>query len=440
MREGQRSVCRVRKQRVGQKHRVWTGTLLFLLTFAGAQSPTFTVRAGDTLYSIAVRSGTTIDTLQTLNPNIGTFLQPGDSLALPETATYTLQMGESLASVAEQFGLTLEGLIAANNLQSSTVNPGTVLALSSPRTTPQTYTVKEGDTLYDVALSFDSDVNTLISLNNLEGQLIRPGQTLVISGTPPQIPEAPLAVTVQPGDSLWSIARIHDITVADLQAANNLGETTTLDAGATLLIPGHFSPDTHDVGAGATREIVVQKGDTLTEIAQRYNTSVAALVSANNLSNTDIQAGDALRIIPSEELAPAASGNRTASVTLQWPLNGQITSPFGYRSLRVNGSNFHNALDIDGVTGDPVKAAAPGVVTFSGWHGSYGNLVTVQAGDVEYRYAHNSELLVSVGQQVNVGDVIALVGNTGLSFGDHLHFEVRIGNTPVDPLPMLTSN
>jgi murein DD-endopeptidase MepM/ murein hydrolase activator NlpD len=440
MREEEKSVCRAGRKPVSQKHLAFVFTVLCFLTFAQAQAPKLTVRAGDTLYSIAVRYGTTIDELQTLNPDIGTFLQPGDSLALPDTTTYTVVAGDGLASVAEQFGLTLEGLIAANNLQSGVVNPGTVLTLSSPNSTPQTYSVKAGDTLYDVALSFDSDVNTLIALNSLEGQLIRPGQTLVISGTPPQTPAAPLTVTVQPGDSLWGIARIHDVTVADVQAANNLGETTTLDAGATLLIPGHFSPDTHDVGAGATQEITVQKGDTLTEIARRYNTSVAALVSANNLVNTDIQAGEALRIIPSEELAPAANVASSSALTLQWPLNGLVTSPFGYRSLRVNGSNFHNALDIDGLTGDPIKAAASGVVTFSGWHGSYGNLVTIQAGDAEYRYAHNSELFVSVGQQVNVGDVIALVGNTGLSFGDHLHFEVRIGNTPVDPLPMLTSN
>lgn len=440
MREGKTSVCHDVRKPVGQKHLALIVTVLWFLTFAQSQTPKFTVRAGDTLYSIAVRFGTTIDELQTLNPDINVFLQPGDGLALPDTTTYTLQPGDSLASVAQQFGLTLKGLIAANGLQSSVVNPGTVLKLSAPSAKPQTYTVAEGDTLYDIALAFATDVNTLVALNSLEGQLIRPGQPLLISGTPPQIPEAPLTITLQPGDSLWEIARTHDLTVAALQAANNLGEASTLNVGTTLLIPGHFSSDTHDVGAGATQEITVQKGDTLTAIAQRYNTSVAALISANNLSTTDLQAGEALRIIPSEELAPAAGVSKASSLVLQWPLTGQVTSPFGYRSLRVNGSNFHNALDIDGVTGDPIKAAASGVVTFSGWHESYGYLVNIQAGDVEYRYAHNSELLVSVGQQVNAGDVIALVGNTGLSFGDHLHFEVRVGNTPVDPMPMLSNH
>jgi murein DD-endopeptidase MepM/ murein hydrolase activator NlpD len=94
-------------------------------------------------------------------------------------------------------------------------------------------------------------------------------------------------------------------------------------------------------------------------------------------------------------------------------------------------------LDIDGETGDPIVSATTGLVIFSGWRGGLGNLVVVQNGNTEYFYAHCSELLVLEGQSVAVGQLIAKVGSTGRSTGSHLHFEVRVDGTPVDPLPLL---
>jgi murein DD-endopeptidase MepM/ murein hydrolase activator NlpD len=410
--------------------------LLLIPVYVQAQRASVTVQPGDTLYGLAVRYGTSITELQRTNAGISAALQPGDVLTLPSDSTYTVQTGESLSSIAERLGVRLETLMAANGLQASVVNPGTVLIFPDQ---PQTYTVVEGDTLYDIALAFGVSITTLVQLNGLEGEVIRSGQTLIVSGSPPQTPEAPLVVTIEAGDSLWQIARTHDVSVSELQAANSLSDSATLSVGDTLVIPGHFSQDIHDVGAAATQEITLQKGDTLSVIAAKYNTTIAALVSANNLANSEIQAGATLRIIPGAELAPATTSAGVLGQTLQWPLNGVVTSPFGYRSLRVGGSNFHNALDIDGVTGDPVRAAAGGIVTFSSQQGGYGNLVVIQSGETEYRYAHNAELLVSVGQKVAVGDTISLVGNTGYSFGDHLHFEVRVNGTPVDPMPLLGS-
>ena len=98
---------------------------------------------------------------------------------------------------------------------------------------------------------------------------------------------------------------------------------------------------------------------------------------------------------------------------------------------------YHYGLDIDGITGDPITAAMPGVVTYSGWQGGYGYLTVVEADGVEYYYGHASELLAYVGQQVAAGDVIARVGSTGRSTGSHLHFEIRIDGQAVDPLPYL---
>ena len=191
--------------------------------------------------------------------------------------------------------------------------------------------------------------------------------------------------------------------------------------------------------------IVVGKGDTLWALAQRYDSSVAALRSANSLKSDSLFVGQQLRILPGADIAPtravtpAPLANDDESV-MRWPLIGAITSRYGYRQLRVSGSNFHSGLDIDGDTGDPITAARAGTVTFAGWHGGYGNLVIVTNGSMEYYYAHASSLNVSEGQTVAAGDLLARVGSTGNSTGSHLHFEIRVDGNSVDPLPYLETH
>jgi len=116
-----------------------------------------------------------------------------------------------------------------------------------------------------------------------------------------------------------------------------------------------------------------------------------------------------------------------------WPVRGTITSNFGGRNLWGR-YDFHLGLDIACRTGTGIKAADGGTVIKSGWHGSYGNLVAIRHdnGYVTY-YAHNSQLLVSVGEKVYQGQIIARAGMTGNASGPHCHFEVRINNTSVNP-------
>mgnify|MGYP002510999217 CR=1 FL=1 len=116
-----------------------------------------------------------------------------------------------------------------------------------------------------------------------------------------------------------------------------------------------------------------------------------------------------------------------------WPVRGTITSNFGGRNLWGR-YDFHLGLDIACRTGTSIKAADGGTVIKSGWNGSYGKLVAIRHdnGYVTY-YAHNSELLVSVGQKVYQGQIIARAGATGNASGPHCHFEVRINNTSVNP-------
>ena len=124
---------------------------------------------------------------------------------------------------------------------------------------------------------------------------------------------------------------------------------------------------------------------------------------------------------------------RPGSGRLIWPVSGPITSPFGPRWGRL-----HAGIDIGAPEGTPIRAADSGTVALAGWEGAYGNYTCIQHGSgMATCYAHQSRIGVSSGQRVSRGDVIGAVGNTGRSFGAHLHFETRVGGTPQNPLNYL---
>jgi murein DD-endopeptidase MepM/ murein hydrolase activator NlpD len=121
--------------------------------------------------------------------------------------------------------------------------------------------------------------------------------------------------------------------------------------------------------------------------------------------------------------APSAAG-------FIWPVNGPVVSGFGWRWGRM-----HEGIDIAASSGQPIWAAAAGTVIHAGWLGGYGNLVVVDHGNgLATAYAHASAILVGLGQSVSQGETIALIGSTGNSSGPHLHFEVRVNGSAVDPL------
>jgi murein DD-endopeptidase MepM/ murein hydrolase activator NlpD len=123
---------------------------------------------------------------------------------------------------------------------------------------------------------------------------------------------------------------------------------------------------------------------------------------------------------------PSASG-------FIWPVSGPVTSPFGMRWGRM-----HTGIDIGVPYGTAIHAAASGQVIYAGWMDGYGNLVFIDHGrGISTGYAHQSSIAVSNGQDVTQGQVIGYVGCTGHCFGPHLHFEVRVNGSPVDPLGYL---
>jgi len=131
--------------------------------------------------------------------------------------------------------------------------------------------------------------------------------------------------------------------------------------------------------------------------------------------------------------AQGATDTVPSSQGLVWPVSGPVTSPFGYRWGRL-----HAGIDIGVGSGTPIHAAASGTVVLASWTGGYGNYTCIDhGGGLATCYAHQSSYAVSAGAQVSQGQVVGYVGNTGHSFGAHLHFEVRINGAPVDPLGYL---
>lgn len=122
-----------------------------------------------------------------------------------------------------------------------------------------------------------------------------------------------------------------------------------------------------------------------------------------------------------------------------WPVNGRLTSGFGYRSSPFGGGiEFHRGIDISAPHGTTIRAAGEGRVTYTGYRGGYGYVVTISHGyGYTTKYAHCSRILVSTGQTVKKGQVIARVGSTGRATGPHLHFETEYNGQHIDPRKIL---
>ncbi|HEY9196334.1 MAG TPA: M23 family metallopeptidase [Mucilaginibacter sp.] len=132
-----------------------------------------------------------------------------------------------------------------------------------------------------------------------------------------------------------------------------------------------------------------------------------------------------------------------AFTPMGYPRISSFTSFFGYRSdpFDTGSAEFHPGIDFKGRKGDEVKCTASGKVVFAGWSNGYGNCIRIQhINNFETVYGHLSKIKVKVGQQVNLGDEIGLVGSTGHSTGAHLHYEVRKNGKPVNPIKFLTLN
>jgi murein DD-endopeptidase MepM/ murein hydrolase activator NlpD len=184
--------------------------------------------------------------------------------------------------------------------------------------------------------------------------------------------------------------------------------------------------------------VQVSKEDYLHEVEglQRASAALAAQIRAAQQAR-EARAAAARRSARSSYSAAAIATPSVSSTPsaagMVWPVSGPVTSGFGWRWGRM-----HEGIDIAAPTGAPIRATAAGTVIYAGWMSGYGQLVVVDhGGGVATAYAHMSSMAAGVGQGVGQGQVIGYVGCTGHCFGSHLHFEVRVNGSAVDPLRYL---
>lgn len=245
-----------------------------------------------------------------------------------------------------------------------------------------------------------------------------------------------LEYTVQPGDTLSSIAKKFGISQETIMWQNKLTKKSILNPGQKLEI----LPVT-----GVAHK--VQRGDTIYSIAKKYGAEPQAIVDFpfNTFVNdeTFALAVGQIIIVPDGEppaVAPSSSaivrltpdaGTVSASGQFIWPTSGRITQGFIW---------YHEAIDIANSSAPPILAADAGKVVVAGWPDrvGYGNRVIIDHGNGYVTlYAHLAQIYVVAGQTVKRGDIIGKMGSTGRSTGTHLHFEVRKNGVRIDPLQIL---
>lgn len=268
-----------------------------------------------------------------------------------------------------------------------------IIGAATPVAGAAEYYLADGTTaLADIAAITGIDAELLAAMNDVQEGAYPQGLLV--------LPEQPqLTITVQPGDTLYSLAAQRGIRVEDLAAANNLSEPYLIYPQQRLYY--QLSDEQAAVYTPAT--------DQIEEVLATCDTD-GAITASTSLAS------------------------RSGGKAWLWPLDGVITSVFGQRSR-----GYHYGLDIAADTGTEIISAAAGVVTEADWkNDAYGYAVMIDHGNgYATLYGHCSELLVESGQTVKAGESVALVGSTGNSTGPHVHFEVRINGSCTDPLEIL---
>lgn len=284
------------------------------------------------------------------------------------------------------------------------------------------------------------------------------------------------SVTVASGDTLSQIAANHDVKTSELAAANGLSRPYHIYSGQKIVVPAKGSRAMRSPQQRATyaRPVprstlsqriparrqrarddtyVVQRGDTLYGVGRKYKMRAGDIAAANGLSNENkLYVGQRLKIpgaigtsntrvaggfVPTPRSKPTLVAPPPSSGVFLWPAEGKILSKFG-----AKGNGLHNdGVNIAVAEGSPVRVTQNGVVAYVGNElKGYGNLLLVRHDNGWVSaYAHNKELLVTRGQTVRKGDLIALAGQTGSVTSPQVHFELRKGAKPVDPLKVFAN-
>jgi len=235
------------------------------------------------------------------NSNLASFIYRSIVNYLTNENIYTVKSGDSLYSIARNFNITVDELKKLNNLTTNNLSLGQKLLIPTTNTTPtipeeptasNTYTVKSGDSLYAIARNFNTTVDEIKKLNNLTSNNLSIGQKLLIPSKDSfEQPNDTITYTVKSGDSLYAIARKFNTTVDEIKRLNNLTRNN-LSLGQKLSIPSSVSSNQPN----DTITYTVKSGDSLYAIARTFNTTVNEIKRLNNLTSNNLSIGQKLII------------------------------------------------------------------------------------------------------------------------------------------------
>jgi murein DD-endopeptidase MepM/ murein hydrolase activator NlpD len=327
------------------------------------------------------------------------------------------------------------------------VAPRSIAATRAPgRETGSTIIVGTSDTMEGLSQRYGVTSAEILKANGYKGpRALQPGQQLIIP--PRAVAAAPAVVApkavavaapvaappsvhvVNRGDTLMSIAHRNHVPVAELAKANGIDANSKLKLGQKINVPGAksaaapaaaqpaqvASAQPGAVAAPATKMAAVEPAKEKARLAQATTTPEAAAA----VTETPVKTAEATGALP----------------TFRWPVRGRVVTGYG---AKTNGKS-NDGINVAVPEGTPVKAAEDGVVAYSGNElKGYGNLILVRhSNGYVTAYAHASELLVKRGETIKRGQIIAKSGQSGEVGSPQLHFEIRKGSSPVDPLQFL---
>lgn len=384
-------------------------------------------------------------------------IDAGTSTAAPEPAAppsveHAMLPGETLWDIARAYDLRVDDILRANNLSdrdarklrdgSKLTIPGrthlvdvetaadraSARAALPPLKDGVYHHLKRGETLWTLSQQYDVAMEVILERNQLDDESaarLREGQTIAIPGVDATRQKAaakrsPKGIrhTMAAGETIWDLARVFSVGAGQIMAANGLSESTVrrLREGEVLLIPGVKADK-----RGRVRRTPSARKKRAASVARKLGLGTRAVA----------------RSLLAGKVKPAwirAAGAQRLPGTLRWP----VTKGWYVRGFGSGEGGYHQAVDIMGKIGWNVRAAAPGIVAYSGNEvRGYGNIVMlVHPGGWVTMYAHNSANFVVAGDRVTRGAILAEVGSTGISRGPHVHFELIFDRRNCDPGPL----